>query len=119
MVECNFIEAPNIYPNLIDQQFRLKKISEDYLIAESRERDLISKKLSKYIASSNYFDKYLIFLFAKSGSISISPFATVIGVSIAITSESFSFAFSMSTSIVKKLLKTTQNKKKSLIKLLC
>ena len=110
MVECNFIEAPNIYPNLNDQQFRLKKI---------RESDLISKKLSKYIAFSNYFDKYLIFLFAKSGSISISPFATVIGVSIAITSESFSFAFSMSTSIVKKLLKTTQNKKKSIIKLLC
>ena len=45
MVECNFIEAPNIYPNLNDQQFRLNKISEvrDYFIADIRERELMSK----------------------------------------------------------------------------
>ena len=37
MVECNFIEAPNIYLNLNDQQqFRLNRINEikDYFIAE-------------------------------------------------------------------------------------
>ena len=53
MVESNFIETCNIYPNLIDQQFRLNKIGEvrDYLIAEIRERELKSKRLSKYIAS--------------------------------------------------------------------
>ena len=54
MVECNSIETPNIYPNLNDQQqFRLNKLNEvrDYLIAEVRERELMSKKLSKCIAS--------------------------------------------------------------------
>ena len=54
MVECNSIETPNIYSNLNDQQqFRLNKLNEvrDYLIAEVRERELMSKKLSKCIAS--------------------------------------------------------------------
>ena len=43
----------NIYPNLNDQQFRLNKISEfrDYFVAEIKERELMSKRLSKYNAS--------------------------------------------------------------------
>ena len=54
MAEYNSIEAPNIYPNLIDQQkFRLNKVNEIeyYFIAEIKERELMSKRLSKYIAS--------------------------------------------------------------------
>ena len=39
----------------------------------------MSKMLSKYIASFDYFDKSLIVLSATSGSISIVSFATVIG----------------------------------------
>ena len=69
------------------------------------------KKRSKYIASFNYFEKSLILLSTASGSISIASFATVIGVPIAIAIASFSFAFSITTETVKKLLKTTQNKK--------
>ena len=67
MDECNsirhdFHKTPNIYPNISnDQQFRLNKIKEikDYFIAEIRERELISKNISKYIASLDYFDKSL------------------------------------------------------------
>ena len=64
MAECNSTETSNKYPNLNDQQqFRLKKINEikDYFVAEIKERELISKWLSKYIASFDYFDKSLIF----------------------------------------------------------
>ena len=53
-------EATNMYPNLNDQQqFRLNEINEikDYLIAEIRERELMSNILSKYIVSFDYFDK--------------------------------------------------------------
>ena len=61
MAECNSYEPsnnnfsmyPNLSPNLSDdQQFRLNKINEirDYFIAEIKERELMSKKLSKYIA---------------------------------------------------------------------
>ena len=45
----------NVYPNLLneqEQEFRLNRINEikDYLIAEIKEKELMSKKLSKYIA---------------------------------------------------------------------
>ena len=71
-----------MYSSLNDQkQYRLNKISEvkDYFITETRERELMSKKVSKYIASFDYFDKSLIVLSATSGRISIALFATVIG----------------------------------------
>ena len=42
----------------------------------------------------------------------IASFATVTGAPVGIASGSFSLAFSVTTEIVKKLLKTTRNKKK-------
>ena len=119
MAECNSHETHNIYPNLgvslsDQQQFRLNKINEikDYFVAEIKERELMSKRLSKYIASFDYFDKSLIVLSVATGSISIASFATVIGAPVGIVSASFTLAFSISTGIIKKLLKTTRNKKK-------
>ena len=67
-------EAPNMYPNLNDQQqFRLNKINKnkDYFIAEIKEKELMSKRLSKYFASFDYSGKSLIVFSATSGSISI------------------------------------------------
>ena len=58
------------------------------------------------------FDKSLIVLSVTTSSISIASFASVIGAPVGIASESFSLAFSISTRIVKKLLKTTTDKKK-------
>ena len=118
-IECNSIES--IKHNSIDtsnlnnQQFRLNKISEieDYFIAEIKERELMSKKLSKYIPFCDYFDKYLIVLSVTSGGVSIASFATVIGAPIGTTtSANLSLAFSLCTGLVKKLLKATRNKKK-------
>ena len=51
MVDCNSHEAHNIYAKLNDQkQFRLNKINEikDYFVAEIKERELMSKRLSIY-----------------------------------------------------------------------
>ena len=118
-IEHNFLETPNMYPNLSanisnDQQFRLNKINEikDYFIAEIKERELMSKRLSKYIASFDYFDKSLVVLSVVTGSISIASLATVIGAPVGITSASCSLTFSVTTEFVKKLLKTIRNKKK-------
>ena len=72
----------------------------------------MSKRLSKYIASFNYFYKSLTVLFATTTSISISSFATVIGATVGIISASFSLAFSILVEIVVKLSKTTRNRKK-------
>ena len=98
-IECNSIES--IEHNSIDksnlnnQQFRLNKISEieDYFIAEIKERELMSKKVSKYVSFFDYFDKSLIVLSVTSGGLSVASFATVIGAPIGITSASLSLAF--------------------------
>ena len=114
-IECNSIECnSHEASSLNNQQFRLNKIYEikDYFIAEIKERELMSKRLSKYIACSVYFDKFLIALSATSGSVSTASFVTVIGTPVGIASASLSLTFSLSTGIVKKLLKTTRDKKK-------
>ena len=72
----------------------------------------MSKRLSKYIASFDYFDKSLIFLSVTTGTISIASLATFTGAPAGIVNAIFSFTFSIFTGIVKKLLKTTRNKKK-------
>ena len=103
-----------IYPDLNDQQqFRLNKINEikDYFFAETKER-INEQKAYKYITSFDYFNKSLIVVSVTTGSLSIASFAIFIGAHVRMASASFSFAFSISTEIVKKMLKTMQNKKK-------
>ena len=122
----DFNKTRNIYPNLNanrpnEQQFRLNKINEikDYFLAEIRERELISKNLSKYIASLDYFDKSLNVLTILSGSFSIGLFATFIGAPAGILGASCGFTFSITSGFVKKFLKTIRNNKKNTIKFLC
>ena len=81
IIECNSYETHKIYPNLgvplgatplsNQQQFRLNKINEikNYFVADIKERQLMSKRLSKYIASFDNFDKSLIVLSVTTGSI--------------------------------------------------
>ena len=102
--ECNSVERSNLSATpLNNQKLRLNKINEikDSFIAEIKERELISKRLSKYIASFHYFDKSLIVLSATSGSISIASFATVVGTPSGIASASLSLTFSLSSGLVK------------------
>ena len=109
MTERNSYETHNIYPNIWvprsnQQQFKLNKINEikDYFIAEIKEIELINS---------------LIVLFVTTGSIFIASFASFIGAPVGMVSTSFSLAFSISTGVIKKLLKTTRNKKKKLNKI--
>ena len=90
MVECS------IYPNLSNQQqLRLNKINETkaYFVADKKERELMSKRLSKYTASFDYFGKSLILLSVSTGSISIVSFATVTGASVGMVSATFNLHF--------------------------
>ena len=113
MDECNpimhdFHKTPNIYPNLNadisnEQQFRLNKINKvkDYFLAEIRERELISKNISKYIVSLDYFDKSLNVLSILSSSISIPSFATAIWAPAGIIGASCGFTFSITSGFAK------------------
>ena len=109
MTQRNSYETHNICPNICvprsnQQQFKLNKINEikDYFIAEIKEIELINS---------------LIVLFVTTGSIFIASFASFIGAPVGMVSTSFSLAFSISTGVIKKLLKTTRNKKKKLNKI--
>ena len=82
------------------------------LLLRLNEENQWAKRFSKYIATFDYFDKSVIVLSVTTGSISIASFATVIRALVGMASASFSLAFSISTGIVKKLLKTSRNKKK-------
>ena len=123
-IECNSVECNSIESiehtsidtsNLNNKRFRLNKISkiEDYFIAKIKERELMSKKLSKYISFFDYFDKSLTVLSVTSGGVSIASFATFIGIPVGITSASLSLVFSCCTRLVKKLLKATRNEKET------
>ena len=108
-VECNSTETSN----LDNQQFRLNRINEikGYFISEIRERGLMSKRLSKYIACCDYLYKFLIVFSAASGTISIASFATLIGTPVGIASTSLSLIFLLSTGLIKKLLGVARGKK--------
>ena len=119
MTEWNFYETHNTQANLKDQQqFRLNKIHEikDYFVAEIKEKELMRKRLCKYIASFDYLDKLLIALSVTTGSISITSFSTVIGAPVGIERSIFSLRFSILTGIVKK---QQEIKIRGIIKLLC
>ena len=55
----------------------------------------MSKRVSKYIASFDYFDKSSIVLSIRTGSISVASFATVIGAPVGIVSARFGLSFSI------------------------
>ena len=66
MAECNSVDPTECSSidtsNLNNQQFRLNEVNEakNSFIAEIKERELMSKRLIKHIASFDYFDKSLI-----------------------------------------------------------
>ena len=108
-----------MYPSLNanvsnDQQFRLNKINEikNHFITDNKERELMKKRHSKYIASFDYFDKSLIVLLVATGIIFMASFTTVIGAHVGIMSASCSLKFSVTTGFLKKILKTIRNKNK-------
>ena len=109
MNECNSIETDKT--SLIGQtKYRLNEITkiENYFNQEINQRKSCSKKLSKYVAASDYIDKVLIVLSATSGGVSSISFTSVAGTSVGIANASFA----LTSGTIKKLLSITRNKKK-------
>ena len=79
---------------------------------QNSRKKINEKKLSKYVAAFDYFDKTLIFLSTASGRIYIFSFASIISAAVGIANECFSITFSLTTGIMKTLLKIKSNKKK-------
>ena len=74
----------------INQEFRMKKMDEirHYLIVEGIKQNILMKKKHKKVCRVlNYIDHSLIVIFAITGCVSISVFASLIGIPIGITSS--------------------------------
>ena len=104
-------------------KFRLDEIkkTETYFYKEINQRKLSSKKLSKYITTLNYIDKILVVLIVTTGGVCIISHATFVGAPVGIANAGFfalTILFALTTGIIKKLLKTTRNKKKKHDKIL-
>ena len=69
--------------------------------------------MSKYVTVFDYIDKVLIVLNAKTGGVCIIFHAPV-----GIATAGFTVVFSLATGMIKRLLKTTRNKKKKHDKIL-
>ena len=66
----------------ISQEFRLKSIDEtrSYLIEEINQNKLMSKKHKKVCATLNYIEHFLILGSTITGCVSISSFASLVGI---------------------------------------
>ena len=73
----------------ISQEFRLKSIDEakNYLIEEINRNELMSKKHKKVCTTLNYTEQFLILGSIITGCVSISAFASLVGIPIGITSS--------------------------------
>ena len=99
MNELNSIETRanlDAIPLSDQTKFRLNEINKikNYFIFQIQERETISKKLSKSVASLDYMDKVLIVLFAMNGGVNIISHASVIGIPAGIISASLTLIFS-------------------------
>ena len=112
MIESSTNRKINTHPELDNRiQHRLTEINsiKDYFVAESHERETMSKALSKYI---DFFDKTLLVLSETSGRVSITSLATAVGHPGWITSTILSLVFSISNKIAPKFLRTMRKKKR-------
>ena len=97
--------------------YRLNQIEKikDYTNNEINERKDIIKKLNKYIVSFDYLDKIFITLSASFGKLSITSYATVVGIPVGITGASLTLIFTIGTGVSKSLLKVTKKEKRNII----
>ena len=106
---------------LSDQtKFRLSEIIwiENYFYQEINQQKWYCKKLNEYVTVFDFIHKILIVLSATNGGVAIISFTSIAGAPVGIASASFTLIFSITTGIIKKLLKTTRNKKKKYDKIL-
>ena len=98
----------------ISQEFRLKNIDEtrNYLIEEINRNELMSKKHKKVCTTLNYIEHFLILGSTIAGCVSISAFASLVGIPIGITSSAIGLNICAVTAAIKKYKSMIKKKKK-------
>ena len=97
----------------MNQEFRLKKINEirNYLIEEWNQNELISKKHKK-VCRVLYYKHMLIIISTITGCVSISAFASLVGISIGISTSTIGVKICVITAGIKKYESINKKKRK-------
>ena len=97
-----------------NQEFRLKKIEEirNFLIEEINRIELMCKKHKKVCRVLNYIDHSLIVISTITGCVSISAFASLVGIPVGITRSAIGLKICAITAGIKKYNSINKKKKK-------
>ena len=98
----------------INEEFKLKTIDEirNYLTEEINQYELMSKKHKKVRGNLNYIEHSLIVIYTITGCVSISAFASLVGIAIGITSSAIELKICVITAGIKKYKSIIKKKKK-------
>ena len=103
MEKCQYIYVIMPKKN-INQEFRLKKTNEtrNYLIEEINQNELMSKKHKEVCRVLNYINHSFIVISTNTGCVSISAFASIVGIPIGIASSTIGLNICVITTGIKK-----------------
>ena len=98
----------------MNQEFRLKKVNEirNYLIQETNRNESMSKKHKNFCRILNYIKHSLIAISTITGCVSISAFASLVGILVGITSSAIGLTICAITTEIKKYKPIITKKKK-------
>ena len=98
----------------ISQEFTLKNIDEtrDYFLKEIEQNVLMSEKHKKVCTTLNYIEHFLILASTITGCVSISAFASLIGIPIGITSSAIGLKICAITAGIKTYKSIIKKRKK-------
>ena len=104
-----WLKIYNYFKNIVEenrsQEFRLKNIDEtrNYFLEEIEQNELMSKIHKKVSTTLNYIEYFLILASAIIGCVSITAFASLLGILIGITSSAGGLKFCAIAGGIKKV----------------
>ena len=98
----------------ISQNFRLKNTDEtrNYLFEKINQNELITKKYKKACRVLNYIEHFLILISTVTGCVSVSPFLSLVGITIGITISAVGLKIYVITPRIKRYKSIIKKKKK-------
>ena len=100
----------------INRKFRLKNIDEtrNYFLEEIKQNELMSRKHKKVCTTLNYIEHFLILASTITGCISISAFASLLGIPIGIMSSAIDLKIYAIAGGIKKHKSTIKKKEREI-----
>ena len=97
----------------MSQEFRFKNIDKTriFFLEEIKQNELMSRKHKKVCTTLNYIEQFLILASAITGFISISAFASLLGIPIGITGSPIGLKICAIASAIKKYKSISKKKK--------